>query len=254
MSEQHFLRKVTNWKTLHFYRKAEALYQLTFAFTQRFLPAYGDRTVDQMVQSARSTTQNIIEGCEDGRTSTETEVKLLGIAKGSLQELLNDYQQYLASRNLTLWDKSHPRYDKMLDYCRTHNDAADFEPYFQSATAEELANIAITLCHYIDRMMDKHIAKVEHTFVEEGGIRERMTAARLGRRKTQNETIEAQAHEIQDLRTTIAQQQATITDQQATIAAQQARIAELEAENAKWRTWWQENKHHFPKAKREQNK
>ncbi|MBR0244119.1 MAG: four helix bundle suffix domain-containing protein [Bacteroidaceae bacterium] len=229
MSEQYFLRKVTNWKTLHFYRKAEALYQLTYAFTQRFLPAYGDRTVDQMVQSARSTTQNIIEGCEDGRTSTETEVKLLGIAKGSLQELLNDYQQYLASRNLTLWNKSHPRFRKMLDYCRTHNDTADFEPYFHSATAEELANIAITLCHYIDRMMDKHIANVEHTFVEEGGIKERMTAARLGRRKTQNETIEAQAHEIETLKTTIARQQ--------------TRIAELEAELTKWHNWWQENKH-----------
>lgn len=65
------LRKNLPWKTLHFYKKSDLLYQMTSVFCKRFLPAYGDRTVDQMIQAARSGKQNIIEGTEDGMTSTE---------------------------------------------------------------------------------------------------------------------------------------------------------------------------------------
>ena len=80
---------------LRFYQRSDVLYQLTQLFCQRFLPKYGDRTVDQMVQAARSTKQNIAEGSSDGQTSTETELKLLGIARGSNKELLEDYCDYL---------------------------------------------------------------------------------------------------------------------------------------------------------------
>ena len=77
------LRKKTVYTELHFYRKSDVLVQLTKAFCDRFLPKYGDRTVDQMVQAARSIKQNIAEGLTDGQTSFEVEIKLLGIAKGS---------------------------------------------------------------------------------------------------------------------------------------------------------------------------
>lgn len=83
---------------------------MTFVFCERFLPKHGDRTVDQMVQAARSGKQNIIEGSEDGRTSTEMELKLLNVARSSIHELREDYKDYLLSRHLTLWDKQHPRY------------------------------------------------------------------------------------------------------------------------------------------------
>ena len=209
MTEFHFLRKATNWQALHFYQKAEALYQLTYAFQERFLKR-GDRTVDQMVQAARSCTQNIIEGSEAGVTSTESEVKLMNVARASLQELQHDYEQYLATRHLPQWQKAHPRYGALVDFCRNRNRVEDYESYFTTMTDEELANMALTLCHFVDRMMTKHLAKLEHTFVEEGGIKERMTAARLGRRQSQNE-------EIQTLR---------------------ARVAELETELNKWRTWY----------------
>lgn len=81
------LKQQTNWRDLWFYKKAVVLYQLTYVFTRRFLPAYGDRTVDQMVQAARSGKQNIVEGTADGVTSTEMELKLLNVARASIQEL-----------------------------------------------------------------------------------------------------------------------------------------------------------------------
>ena len=85
------LKKAVVWKELFFYRKSDTIYQLTVEFCQRFLPAHGDRTVDQMVQAARSGKQNIVEGSEDGQTSSEMEIKLLNVARGSLQELRADY-------------------------------------------------------------------------------------------------------------------------------------------------------------------
>lgn len=82
------LRSGTGWKTLHFYQKADALYQMTFVFCKRFLPTYGDRTVDQMIQAARSGKQNIVEGKEDGMTSMEMELKLLNVARSSFDKTM----------------------------------------------------------------------------------------------------------------------------------------------------------------------
>lgn len=112
--DKKVLRDVVDWQHLHLYQKSDVLYQLTFIFCQRFLPKYGDRTVDQMVQAARSGKQNIVEGSEDGMTSTEMEIKLLNVARSSFQELREDYQDYLNSRNLRQWDFHHCRYNGML--------------------------------------------------------------------------------------------------------------------------------------------
>ena len=96
-------RQVTKWQDLWFYQKSEALYQMTCVFCERFLPQYGDRTVDQMVQAARSGKQNIVEGSEDGKTSTEMVVKLLNVARSSIGELRQDYIDFLRSRQLHQW-------------------------------------------------------------------------------------------------------------------------------------------------------
>ena len=90
------------------------LFLMTYVFTRRFLPKYGDRTVDQMVQAARSGKQNIVEGSADGVTSIESELKLLNVARGSIQELREDYEDHLLSRRLTVWTAKHPRFDMML--------------------------------------------------------------------------------------------------------------------------------------------
>lgn len=196
MPAHHFLRRQANWEELYFYKKTVVLYQLTFAFTKRFLKV-GDRTVDQMVQAARSGKQNIVEGFADGVSSTEMEIKLLNVARASIKELKEDYEDYLTARNISKWDDRHPRFATMLEYCRQHNNQEDYNEMYSKATDEELANLALTLCRQVNKMMTTYLAQLEQTFIEEGGIKERMTAARLGRRQTQNETIEAQAHEIE---------------------------------------------------------
>lgn len=205
------LRKPTVYTELHFYRKSDVLVQLTKAFCARFLPKFGDRTVDQMVQAARSIKQNISEGLTDGQTSLEVEMKLLGIARGSNQELLEDYRDYLKQYNLCDWGRTrnprgavHPRYDRLLEFCRYHNDLEDYEPYFQKWTDEEMANTAICLCHMVDKAMSTFIEGRDKEFVTEGGIRERMTAARLDARGTQKQIIKQQQEEIESLRAQIA--------------------------------------------------
>lgn len=198
------LRAQTNWERLYFYQKTVVLYQMTYIFCQRFLPKHGDRTVDQMVQAARSGKQNIVEGCADGVTSTEMELKLLNVARSSIKELKEDYLDYIRSRGLSLWNAKHPRYNGLLSFCRAHNALEDYEPFFSKWTDEELANCANTLCHMVDRMLTTHLAKKEADFTENGGIRERMTAARLGRRQTQNEEIAALKAENASLRREIA--------------------------------------------------
>lgn len=198
------LRDQTNWEKLFFYQKTVVLYQMTYVFCKRFLPRHGDRTVDQMIQAARSGKQNIVEGCADGVTSTEMELKLLNVARASLKELKEDYLDYIRSRSLILWDKKHPRYDGLLKFCRQRNKLEEYEPFFEKWTDEELANCANTLCHMVDKMIATHLKNKETDFTENGGIRERMTAARLGRRKTQNEEIAALRAENASLKREIA--------------------------------------------------
>lgn len=193
------LRKQTNWKQLWFYQKTVVLYQLTYVFTRRFLPAYGDRTVDQMVQAARSGKQNIVEGSADGVTSMEMELKLLNVARSSIQELLEDYEDYLPSHQLTKWTAGHTRFDSMLKFCRSHNYLGDYEPFFNRWTDEEAANTAITLCRMVDKMMMTYQKKKENEFITEGGIRERMTAARLNYRTNQREMLDTLQKQVTQL-------------------------------------------------------
>ena len=197
------LRREKNWEELYFYQKTVTLYQLTYAFCQRFLPKYGDRTVDQMVQAARSGKQNIVEGMADGVTSMELELKLINVARSSLKELREDYEDHLLSRGLSRWRKGHPRYAALLEFCRERNRLEDYQPYFYRWTAEEMCNTALSLCHFTDKMMMSYEKFLEKDFMENGGIRERMTAARLGYRNIQRATIEAKDREIAQLKAEI---------------------------------------------------
>ena len=198
------LRPQTKWEDLYFYRKADVLYQLTVVFCRRFLPKFGDRTVDQMVQAARSGKQNIVEGFADGVTSTEMELKLLNVGRASFRELREDYLDFLKARSLPVGASGHPRFDALLSFCRDHNDLADYDPLFDKYDAESLANLGLTLCHMTDRLMVRYLEKKAEDFTENGGIRERMTAARLGRRQTQNQEIAALRAENEALRAEIA--------------------------------------------------
>ncbi len=190
------LRKQTNWKDLYFYQKSEVLYQMTFVFCKRFLPAQGDRTVDQMVQAARSGKQNIVEGSADGVTSTEMQLKLLNVARSSIQELQEDYLDYIKARFAGLWEAGHPRYEALLDFCRTRNTLTDYQPFFERWNDEEMANTGYTLCRMVDKMMSTYIEGLETQFVQEGGIKERMYAARTGYRQEQNARLQAENQQL----------------------------------------------------------
>jgi len=196
------LKVQTQWENLFFYQKSDVIYQLAYVFCERFIHLYKDRTRDQVIQAARSCKQNIVEGLADGVTSTEMQLKLLNVARASLKELREDFEDYIKSRHLKFfgtppndivpahyYDGNVARYDMMLAYCRTHNKLADYEPFFQQWTDEEMCNCGVTLCHMIDKMMFSFMEKLEKEFVTEGGIKERMHKARTGYRKEQDERI-----------------------------------------------------------------
>jgi len=182
-------RSVPKWQDLRFYQKSVVLYQLTYTFCMRFLPKHGDRTVDQMVQAARSGKQNIVEGSEDGKTSTAMELNLLNVARSSIGELRQDFEDFLKSRQLPQWTPTDQRFQSMQDFTKSHNLLADYEPFFQRWTAEEMANVGLTLCFQVDAMMNRYLRKVEEIFIKEGGVKERMHKARTEYRKQQDERL-----------------------------------------------------------------
>lgn len=194
------LKKAVVWKELYFYRKSDTIYQLTVEFCHRFLPAYGDRTVDQMVQAARSGKQNIVEGSEDGQTSSEMEIKLLNVARGSLQELRSDYHDYLNTHHLKLWQPDNKRQQQLREFCHSHNDYDAYASFVNKMNDEEMANLMITLCHQTDKMMCSYIEKLEKRFVTEGGIKERMHVARTGYRQQQDALMRAMEIENKQLK------------------------------------------------------
>ncbi len=183
------LKLQANWDALFFYQKSDVIYQLTFAFCDRFIHLYKDRTRDQVIQAARSCKQNIVEGLADGVTSTEMQLKLLNVARASLKETREDFEDYLKSRHLLFYRKGEDRYDRMLSYCRYHNKLEDYEPFFSKWSDEEMCNCAITLCHMVDKMLMSFLAKLDREFVTEGGIKERMYKARTGYRQKQDERL-----------------------------------------------------------------
>lgn len=187
---QPFLPKKGNYKDLIAYQKAECVYDITFYFAHKYLQK-GDRTIDQMVQAARSGKQNIAEGSAASSTSAETELKLMNVAKASLHELLVDYEDYLRVRGLEQWSLNDHRTKAAQQFCSKHNIGSDYIALIETRSDEPIANVAITLIHQTDVMLRKLIERLEKDFVEQGGIRERMTAARLGYRQGQKEEIAA---------------------------------------------------------------
>ena len=183
MEKKTIFGKVANYKELHVYQKSEVLVLLTDVFCKRFLPLYGDRRVDQMNMAARCGKQNIVEGCEEGLTSSKMEVNLVNVGRASFQELREDYEDYLKRNNLSVWDKDHPRFDGMVNFCRQNNRWEAYQDLASKLSAEEFCNMALSLCHITDKLFDGYLKHLEKRFIEEGGIKERMHAARTGYRE-----------------------------------------------------------------------
>ena len=170
-----------SYRKLKVYRKAETIYDLTFYFCGKYLRK-GDRTIDQMVQAARSGKQNIIEGNEVANTSTETFLKLLDVAQGSLQELLADYEDYLRVRNLRLWSPRSKEVTAMRKLGIEHEDSAYFLSLAQTRSDEVVANMVIVLIYQADALLNGYFRKRYNDFLQEGGFRERLTRERLAHR------------------------------------------------------------------------
>ena len=180
-----FLPQHGHYRHLRVYQVTEMIYDITFYFTQHYLQK-GDRTIDQMVQAARSGKQNIAEGNQAAATSSETEIKLTNVAKASLEELLDDYEDYLRVRNLPQWGNLHPRYEKMRQYAKSEQIKNNYAQVVQKMNDEEIANLSITLIHQATYMLHKLLITMQERFVTEGGIKERMFQARVNYRNSQN--------------------------------------------------------------------
>ena len=172
------LKRKGDYNNLIAYKKSVIIYDITFFFTQHFLQK-GDRTIDQMLQAARSGKQNIAEGNRAAATSTETEIKLTNVAKASLEELLIDYQDYLRTRHKLLWDTSNPHYEKMRAYAASELIFDQYHSLLHKYNDEALANLCITLIHQTSFLLYRLLEKQEKNFLKEGGIKERMYQARV---------------------------------------------------------------------------
>jgi four helix bundle suffix protein len=171
------------YRQLKSFQHSELVYDATVKFCDRFIDARS-RTHDQMVQAARSGRQNIAEGSQASGTSKKFELKLVGVARASLEELLLDYEDFLRHRGLMLWQKNHSlaRLIRSLAY-EKERSYETYRPYIESCTAEIAANTIICLIHQTNYLLDNQLKQLEAAFLREGGFTERLYWARNRRKQ-----------------------------------------------------------------------
>lgn len=176
-----FLKIAGDYTDWNVYRKSVIICDVTEMFILR---AYAppNRTIDQMRQAARSCKQNIVEGVSDGAISAEMCIKLVGVARGSVRELLEDYCDYLRQHDMEIWSFEDSRTQLTRRYCRYHDDAREFVAKCRERSNETVANIMITQIRQMDTMLAKVLQKLEADFLANGGIKEAMSAARRRQR------------------------------------------------------------------------
>lgn len=182
-----FLPQQGNYENLMVYKLAGCIYAITHHFANTYFER-GDRTIDQMVQAARSGKQNIAEGIADGVTSREMELKLLNVARGSMQEVKADFEDFLLHHGLERWGSNDHRTMQVRRYSYHHMTPEEYLEKAKQRSAETVANIALTLIHRYDYMMVRLLATIQRRFVDEGGIKEAMYRARTQHRDTPRQT------------------------------------------------------------------
>ena len=166
------------YRGLKSFQQAELVYDATVKFCDRFIDRRS-RTHDQMVQAARSGRQNIAEGSQASGTSKKFELKLVGVARASLEELLLDYEDFLRQRDLQLWGKDHPTAQivRRLAY-EKNRSYMTYRTYVEEEPAEIAANVVICLIHQTNYLLDQQLRQLEKAFVHEGGFTERLYRTR----------------------------------------------------------------------------
>lgn len=166
------------YRNLKSYQTAEIIYDATVVFCNRFIDKRS-RTHDQMVQAARSGKQNIAEGSMASGTSKKTELKLIGVARASLEELLLDYQDFLRQRQLLLWEKGHPQAQAIRKLAWEKNRSyTTYRTYIEASPPEVAANTFICLIHQANYLLDQQLRQLEKQFLKEGGFTEKLYNAR----------------------------------------------------------------------------
>ena len=188
------LRPHGGYRKLRSFQVAQIIYDATVAFCGRFVDKRS-RTHDQMVQAARSGRQNIAEGSRASATSSQTELRLVGVARASLDELLLDYEDFLRQRGLSQWGKDDPQAVRIRALGKAHptdrsdrtdsSDPAPYAPWLEHADPAVVANALICLIHQANYLLDRQLRGLEQQFVREGGYSERLHAARLEARAIQ---------------------------------------------------------------------
>jgi len=173
------------YRNLKSFRMSEIVYDATVASCRRFVDKRS-RTHDQMVQAARSGRQNIAEGSQASGTSRKTELKLVGIARASLEELLLDFEDFLRQHDLKLWLKEHPRAREVRALAhREDRTYQTYRTYVEEAKPETAANAVICLIHQTSFLLDRQLRQLEARFLEEGGFTERLYRLRSEQRRDQ---------------------------------------------------------------------
>jgi len=176
------------YRDLQSYQMAEIVYDGTVVFCDRFINRRS-RTHDQMVQAARSGKQNIAEGCMASGTSKKTELKLIGVARASLEELLLDFQDYLRQHGLPLWGKGHQKAREVRALCyRRNRSYTTYKTYIEDSSPEAAANAMISLIHQTNYLLDKQLRALEKEFLKEGGFTERLYRTRSQMRNRSKNT------------------------------------------------------------------
>jgi four helix bundle suffix protein len=191
------LRPHGGYRRLRSFQVTEIIYDATVSFCDRFINKRS-RTHDQMVQAARSGRQNIAEGSRASATSSQTELRLVNVARASLDELLLDYEDFLRQRRLPAWGKDDPQAREVRALGKENPpdrsdrtdqaDASSYACWLNNADAAIVANTLICLIHQANYLLDRQIAGLEKQFIHEGGYSERLHAARLEERCKQGNT------------------------------------------------------------------
>src|SRR3990172_2666160 len=190
------LRPSGGYRELRSFQVATVIYDATVSFCDRFIDKRS-RTHDQMVQAARSGRQNIAEGSRAAATSSQTELRLVNVARASLDELLLDYEDFLRQRSKRQWDKNDPeaREVRGVGARRDRTDQSDqsdpsdhrkkYSRWLDATDPAVVANAVLCLIHQANYLLDQQIAGLEREFVEGGGYTEQLAAARLDERRRQ---------------------------------------------------------------------
>ncbi len=174
------------YENLLSFQKARIVFDATVLFCDRFVDKHS-RTHDQMIQAARSGKQNIIEASQASGTSKETEIKLTNVARASLEELLADYRDFLRLRGIEEWPKDHPYVRRLQELNRQPNASyGTFKKGLEHPDPAIRANVIVGLIKVTCYLLDQQLRHLEKAFVQEGGLRERMTRARLADRAKAN--------------------------------------------------------------------